>query len=191
MPGKSREKEKKSKKEGGERTAAQLPEHLDKQRKYVVCGPDKNYHVSSRLRAERKSVKGLVAAATAAPAASATAAAAFAAPLPADPPRTTPGAASRPVNAPPDTFALALYCRSGHGKHCRPTAVAHTPSPTPNTPLSPPPTHHQNADLHRHLGRAVPGPGRRQLLELQGVCGQPEGGGQARVGRGAALSGMP
>lgn len=44
MPGekKSKHKEKGSSAKAG---AAQLPEHLEKQRKYVICGADKNYHV--------------------------------------------------------------------------------------------------------------------------------------------------
>lgn len=42
MGGDKKHKEKKKKEKGPQ----QLPEHLEKQRKYVICGHDKNYHVS-------------------------------------------------------------------------------------------------------------------------------------------------
>jgi len=51
MPGEKKEKhsskDKQKKKDKGAK--AELPEHLEKQRKYVICGPDKNYHVSGLL----------------------------------------------------------------------------------------------------------------------------------------------
>jgi hypothetical protein len=48
MPG-----EKKKSSGGGLKKAGQpgaLPEHLETQRKYVICGADKNYHVSRVCR---------------------------------------------------------------------------------------------------------------------------------------------
>jgi hypothetical protein len=54
MPGEKKHKEggasgsgKKKKDKGA---AQQLPEHLEKQRRYVICGHDKNYHVRGRRR---------------------------------------------------------------------------------------------------------------------------------------------
>lgn len=50
MPGeksKHKDKGKKSKDK-----PAELPEHLEKQRKYVICGPDKNYHVRPARRGQ-------------------------------------------------------------------------------------------------------------------------------------------
>lgn len=53
MPGEKKEKhsskDKQKKKDKGAK--AELPEHLEKQRKYVICGPDKNYHTSTATAA--------------------------------------------------------------------------------------------------------------------------------------------
>ncbi|KAI8469325.1 MAG: insert subdomain of RNA polymerase alpha subunit [Monoraphidium minutum] len=47
MAGEKKHKEKKQK----EKKAQELPEHLEKQRKYVICGHDKNYHTSTATAA--------------------------------------------------------------------------------------------------------------------------------------------
>ncbi|GBF95019.1 DNA-directed RNA polymerase I and III subunit [Raphidocelis subcapitata] len=47
MPGEKKHKEKKKK----EHAQQGLPEHLEKQRKYVICGPDKNYYTSTETAA--------------------------------------------------------------------------------------------------------------------------------------------